>query len=165
MQLFLNSEVELKLKNNRKIMILAAAMTISSLSVDMNLVNANERVPDLIEVENLNWIKPPQLPGLSFTWVSGSEREHGLYVLRVRLNKGTKIPAHTHPDQRLSTVLSGTLYVGFGETYQQQKLMAVEPGNAYIAPANTPHFIWAKDGDVVYQETGVGPTATQMIVQ
>jgi hypothetical protein len=29
----------------------------------------------------------------------------------------------------------------------------------YVAPQGVPHYVYAKDGDVVYQEAGVGPTA------
>ena len=29
-----------------------------------------------------------------------------------------------------------------------------------VAPANVPHYLSAKEGEVVYQESGVGPTAT-----
>jgi hypothetical protein len=31
---------------------------------------------------------------------------------------------------------------------------------AYVAPANQPHQLWARDGAVAYQESGVGPTGT-----
>ena len=128
-------------------------------------LQADELLPQPIEVQTLNWIGPPPVPGLMFTWVAGSEQKQGLYALRVKLEQNTKIPPHTHPDQRLSTVLSGTLYVGFGESFDENKLVAIESGNAYVAPAQTSHFIWAKDGEVIYQETGIGPTATKMINQ
>ncbi len=124
---------------------------------------ADDGLPEPIEAEKLNWISPPPIRGLEFTWVTGSEQKQGLYAIRVKLNPGTKIPPHTHPDQRLSTILSGTLYVGFGEIFDESKLIAVEQGNSYIAPANTPHFIWAKEEYVEYQETGIGPTGTQII--
>jgi quercetin dioxygenase-like cupin family protein len=81
-------------------------------------------------------------------------------VFRVRLAQGGKIPVHTHPDTRNSTVLSGTLYVGFGDTADETRVVAVPTGAVYVAPANVPHYLWARDGDVVYQEGGVGPTAT-----
>ena len=87
------------------------------------------------------------------------EKEAAPYVLRVRLDQGGRIPVHTHPDTRNSTVLSGTLYVGFGDIADETKMVAVPAGGVYVAPAHVPHFLWARDGDVVYQEGGVGPTA------
>ena len=71
-----------------------------------------------------------------------------------------RIAPHTHPDERNSTVLSGTLYVGFGAVFDASKVVAVPAGAVYAAPANVAHYVWAKDGDVTYQEVGIGPTAT-----
>ena len=70
-----------------------------------------------------------------------------------------------HPDERSSTVLSGTIYVGFGEIFDEARLVAIPAGAVYVAPANVPHYVWAKDGEAVYQEAGVGPTATTIITQ
>jgi mannose-6-phosphate isomerase-like protein (cupin superfamily) len=89
--------------------------------------------------------------------------ERGRTLLRVRLKKGGRIPPHTHPDERNSTVLSGSIYVGFGQTFDESKAVAVSAGAVYVAPANVPHYIWAKDGDAEYQEAGVGPTATVIL--
>ena len=38
-------------------------------------------------------------------------------------------------------------------------------GSFMIVPAGEAHWSWAKNGDVVYQETGNGPTATNLIKQ
>ncbi len=129
----------------------------------VNQPQAQDLLPELIEPEQREWISPPPVPGLKFLWVTGSEQQQGLYALRVKLDQNTRIPPHTHPDQRLSTVLSGTLYVGFGDVFDESKLIAITAGNSYIAPAQTPHFIWAKESEVIYQETGVGPTGTQIL--
>ena len=40
----------------------------------------------------------------------------------------------------------------------------VPAGALYVAPANVPHSLWARDGDVIYQEAGVGPTANTILV-
>jgi quercetin dioxygenase-like cupin family protein len=109
------------------------------------------------------WTTPPAIPALRGAWMIGSEREPGSYALRVILTKGGKIPPHTHPDTRYSTVMSGTLYVGFGTAEDPASMVAVPAGAMYVAPANTPHYLWAKDGEVVYQEAGMGPTGTAIL--
>lgn len=76
---------------------------------------------------------------------------------------GGRIPPHTHPDARNATVLAGTLHVGFGATFDAARLVAIPGGAVYVAPANVPHYGWAKDGDVLYQEAGVGPTGTAFV--
>jgi len=121
---------------------------------------AQVEIPAPVMPESLLWFSPPNNPSLQGTWVHGAEQNTGLYILRVKLAESGRIPPHTHPDERNSTVLSGTLYVGFGETFEESKLVAIPAGGLYVVPANVPHYIWAKDGEVMYQEAGVGPTAT-----
>jgi quercetin dioxygenase-like cupin family protein len=96
-------------------------------------------------------------------WVIGGEQTPGPYLLRVKVAAGGRMPPHSHPDVRNTTVLSGVLYVGFGATFEAAALVAVPTGAVYVAPANVPHFLWARDGDAVYQEAGVGPTTTSPV--
>lgn len=127
------------------------------------LANAEPFVPEPVLPESLEWFSPPSNPGLKATWVVGAEQASGLYALRVRLAAGARIAPHTHPDVRYSTVLKGTLYVGFGATVDESSMVAVPAGAVYVAPANQPHYLWARDGAVEYQESGVGPTGTIVI--
>jgi len=121
---------------------------------------AQPAAPQPILPEALQWAGPPDNPQLEGAWVVGAETEPGPYALRVKLAAGGRIPPHTHPDTRYSTVLSGTLYVGFGTDADDASLVAVPAGAVYVAPGEVPHFLYAKDGDVIYQEGGAGPTAT-----
>ena len=112
---------------------------------------------------SLRWASPPGMPGLQAAWVLGAEASAGPYVQRVRVAAGERIPPHRHPDSRHTTVLAGTIYVGFGDTFDEAKVVAVPAGAVYVAPANVPHFVWARDGEASYQESGVGPTGTQFV--
>jgi quercetin dioxygenase-like cupin family protein len=116
--------------------------------------------PKVVTPNSLVWSSPPNWPHIKSVWVLGAESRPESYALRVILMKGGRIPPHTHPDTRYSTVLSGTLYVGFGEVVDDSKLVAVPEGAVYVAPARVAHYLIARDGDVVYQEGGTGPTAT-----
>jgi uncharacterized RmlC-like cupin family protein len=60
-------------------------------------------------------------------------------------------------------VLSGSIHVGFGELFDERKVVVIPTGGVYVAPAGVPHYVWAKDGDAVYQESGFGPTATEFV--
>jgi len=126
-------------------------------------VTAENTMPSAINPADMVWISPPGIPGVHIAWVLGAEQQPGLYCLRVKLDKGAVIPPHRHPDERNSTVLSGTLYAGFGEVVDDSKLVAVKTGAVYVAPAGIDHYLVAKDGEVVYQESGFGPTATELI--
>jgi quercetin dioxygenase-like cupin family protein len=117
-------------------------------------------VPVPILPDSLRWVSPPSVSGLQMAWVLGTEQKPGAYILRVKLAGGARIPPHTHPDERNTTVLAGVLYVGFGRVFDEAKVVAIPVGAVYVAPADVSHYIWAKDGAVMFQETGVGPTAT-----
>jgi quercetin dioxygenase-like cupin family protein len=100
---------------------------------------------------------------MQFAWALGVESEANPYVLRVKLAKGATIPPHTHPDARITTVLEGTIYVGFGNAVEPDRAVAVPKGGIYVVPANVAHYLLAKAGDALYQENGVGPTGTAML--
>lgn len=127
------------------------------------LAHAQAGAPAPILPDSLRWVSNPNLSGVQVAWVLGTATGPGLYAFRVRLAPGSRIPPHTHPDERNTTVLAGTLYVGFGEVFDESKTVAVPAGSIYVAPANVPHYVWAKDGDAMYQESGIGPTGTTII--
>ncbi len=135
------------------------AFALGLLWVALGVAASDPPAPEPIVPEALQWGGPPDNPQLRGAWVVGSESEPGLYALRVRLSEGGRIPPHTHPDTRYTTVLEGTLYVGFGSEADDARLVAISAGALYVAPAGVPHFLFARDGDVVYQEGGMGPTA------
>ena len=128
-------------------------------------VMGQSSAPVPILADSIRWVSPANIPGLRVAWVLGAEQKPGPYILRVMLANGTRIPPHTHPDDRNTTVLSGTIYVGFGRTFDESRLVAIPTGAVYVVPANVPHYILAKDGDAMYQEAGVAPTGTVMTAQ
>ncbi len=139
--------------------------TIALLTLAVAPAIATPAAPVPVLPEDLRWASPPNNPAAQAAWVVGAEGTVGPYLLRVKLAAGGKLPPHTHPDTRSSTVLTGTLYVGFGTTFDAARMVAVPIGGVYVAPAGVPHFVWAKDGDVSYQEAGVGPTTTTPITE
>jgi quercetin dioxygenase-like cupin family protein len=144
---------------------LVLIVALASLASCARTIRAPEGGPAPVLPEQLRWFSPPGNAALQGAWVVGGEHARGPYVLRVQLAAGGRVPPHTHPDDRTSTVLAGTLYVAFGATFDETKVVAVPTGAVYVAPANVPHSVWAKDGAVVYQEAGVGPTATVPITR
>ena len=63
--------------------------------------------------QDFKWFTPPTNATIHGAWVIGSEQAADPYLFRVRLDAGGRMAPHTHPDTRNTTVLSGTLYVGF----------------------------------------------------
>ena len=67
---------------------------------------------------------------------------------------------HTHPDERIVTVLSGNFYLGAGPTFDESKAKELKAGSVIVVPPNVVHWGFAKDSEVTIQEIGVGPSAT-----
>jgi hypothetical protein len=87
-----------------------------------------------------------------------------MYAYRTSITANTKRQPHFHPDDKIVTVISGTLLMGYGEQFDETIMKALPPGSVWTEPARQPHFVWAKDGDVVIQVVGAnGPTGTTQI--
>ena len=105
------------------------------------------------------WLDAP-VAGVKTAVLSGSLSQAGLYILRVKIAKDAKLMPHTHPDVRYTTVLSGDMHFGFGETFDPGRMKSYPAGAIIAIPANTPHYVWARDGEVIVQDVGIGPTGT-----
>jgi len=96
----------------------------------------------------------------------GDPSKPGLYVDRIKFMPGTKVMPHWHPDTvRTVLVMSGTFYFAVGEQWDESKLTAYPAGTLYSEPAKTPHYAWAKDGEVILQVTAIGPTGNTPIAR
>jgi quercetin dioxygenase-like cupin family protein len=115
-----------------------------------------------ITTDELRW-GPGRVPGHEIAPLIGASNKPGAYVERVRFPAQTVSRPHSHPEDRSYTVISGTWYVGYGDTYDATKLKALPPGSFYTEPANVSHFSLTKDEAVVVQISGNGPSATRFI--
>ncbi len=101
-------------------------------------------------------------PGLEQANLVGDPAKPGPYTIRIRFPKGYGIPAHTHPDAREVTILSGTYATGYGERFDPAGLKVLPAGSFYTEPANVPHYIEIKE-DVVLQVSGTGPSGRKYV--
>ena len=143
----------------------AITLILSLESLFAGFASAQTQTPIALDPENFSWRSFPDNPALESAWVLGKGKEPGPYILRVKLAAAGRIPPHTHPDERNSTVLQGVVYIGFGSTFDESKLVAIPTGAVCVIPADVPHYVWARDGNLIYQEAGVGVTATIFIDQ
>jgi quercetin dioxygenase-like cupin family protein len=79
-----------------------------------------------------------------------------LYTIRSTLNKGMKFNPHANTDDRVISVVSGTLYLGAGEKVSSTDQRAYSPGDLIHIPAHTMHYFTAPEGDVVFDQFGRG---------
>jgi quercetin dioxygenase-like cupin family protein len=133
------------------------ALAVAALTV-IAPISAGEAIK-VVAPDAIDYVQEAKVPGVATAIVAGDPAQ-GPYTMRARLAPGAKVPAHTHPDERTVTVLAGIYYLGIGMSFDENQLHAYEPGTVIVVPAQTPHYLWAKDGEVIIQETGNGPTAT-----
>jgi len=117
-----------------------------------------------ITPNELQW-KPGRVPGHEIAPLIGDSTKPGPYVERVKFPPNSIAQPHTHPEDRTYTVISGTWYIGYGDTFDATRLKALPAGSYHTEPANVSHFSMIKDEGVVVQITGNGPTATRFVVQ
>ena len=87
----------------------------------------------------------------------GDPTKAGPYVIRVKLPADVRMMPHQHPEDRIYTVLSGVFYIGLGDVFEADKLMAFAPGSVIVLPGGQSHFHWARSGEYVTQVTAIGP--------
>lgn len=95
--------------------------------------------------------------------LKGDPTKPGLYTLLLRVGPNTRIEAHSHPDDRVATVISGTWYFGYGRQFDEAALKALPPGSFYTEPPNSNHFALTRGEGVTIQITGTGPSGTTYV--
>ena len=113
-----------------------------------------------ITTDELVW-KPGRVPGHEIAVLIGDSTKPGPYVERVKFPPNSISQAHSHPEARAYTIISGTWYVGYGDKFDPAKLKMLPAGSFYTEPANVNHFSQIKEDGVVVQIVGNGPTATR----
>ena len=113
--------------------------------------------------DDLEWQDNPEIEGVENASGVGNLQEEGLYAAFGRMSEGAVFPAHTHTDDRLTTVISGTMYYGIGEEFDEDNMTAYPAGSVIFTPAGTPHVMWVQEGQAVIQESGDGPSGTEFL--
>jgi quercetin dioxygenase-like cupin family protein len=117
--------------------------------------------PARISPDDLAWSPSPL--GFQIARVAGDPTKAGMYANRVRFPAGLRIQPHFHPDERIVIVLSGTVYFGYGEQFDEAGMQALPAGSVWTEPARLPHYAWAKNGEAVIQVIGNGPSGTTAV--
>lgn len=138
------------------IVLLSAIASISS----ANSTSSTAQVQSVL-LDDLDWQANPNVSGVESAIALGNPTNSELYVLFGKMAAGTEFPPHTHPDDRITTVISGVMYYGVGEQSDSNDIQSYPAGSVVYTPAGTSHYMWTKDGQTVMQETGRGPTGIE----
>lgn len=122
---------------------------------------------DALHVETpaqMTFTPDPAHAGYASAVLVGDPKQPGVYAVRTRLPANIRIEPHSHPEQwRIATVLSGTLYYGFGDTFDESKLQALGPGSLVVEPKGAPHFALTRGKEVMLHIVGQGPAGTDPV--
>jgi quercetin dioxygenase-like cupin family protein len=113
--------------------------------------------------ESLTWVEPAPLPGARLAVVQGDPSKEGLFVYRLKMPAGYRIPPHLHKASENVTVLSGVFFIGLGEKLDQSKGQELPVGAFFSVPPDHPHYAWVGGTETVVQVHGVGPTDLRFV--
>jgi hypothetical protein len=113
---------------------------------------------DMINPGAVKWGDPPPvLPkGAKIAVLKGDPSKPGPFVMRGMFPSNYKVAPHTHTQPENITVLSGALYLGFGDKMDTKTGHALQAGGFHYLPGKTPHYAYTK-GPTVVQIHGEGP--------
>lgn len=147
--------------NHRFLRLIVPAFTVALLP--LLLARADEPVPmTRLAPSDIDALQKPGT-AVKMTPVLGDSTKPGLYSVRVTIPAHTRTPVHTHRDNRAVTVISGTLRVGYGTSYDAKALKELPPGSFYTEPASQPHYTETQDEPVLIIVTGWGPSDTKVV--
>ena len=87
-------------------------------------------------VEAVNWSTIPieeVTPKMHRQIIAGEK----VMIARMKFKDGFKVPLHSHENEQVTSVLSGTIRFWFGEDRSQE--MELGPGDSVVIPPHLPH--------------------------
>jgi len=115
--------------------------------------------PNIQAADSLEWADaPPGLPaGGKLTVLDGDPGKRGSFIARLKMPADYKIMPHTHPAAERVTVISGTLYVGTGDTLDENAGRKLSAGDFIVIPKGSKHSAWTATEEAVIQIQSEGP--------
>ena len=134
----------------------AAIATLAQMRLTPDEVRANQAGSD-------EQIGSSLLAGVTTKVLSGDPSKPGFYAIILSVPANTTIAAHSHRDDRMATVVSGTWQLGYGDRFDEHALKRLPPGSVYSEPGGGNHFARTGADPVLVQITGTGPTDTRYV--
>jgi hypothetical protein len=142
------------------LLITLAALLIASVSAVAGEKTDTGKMPahTMYSPADIKWTDaPPVLPaGAKAAVLEGDPSKPGYFAMRLKTPDGYKIMPHWHPNVERLTIISGTLYLGLGDKFDESKGHAMTAGTYATMQPEVHHFAWTK-GETELQITTLGP--------
>jgi hypothetical protein len=82
--------------------------------------------------EEIEW-KPFEAfpPSARLAIAVGQPLREGPYTIRVKVPGGVKLMPHSHPEDRIYTVISGIFYIGLADKFDAREVTSLSAGQRY----------------------------------
>jgi uncharacterized RmlC-like cupin family protein len=100
------------------------------------------------------------LAGVKTKILQGDPSKSDFYTILLFVPAHTTIAAHSHRDDRMAVVVSGSWNFGYGTRFEEKALKKLPPGSVYSEPGHLNHFARTDDLPTVVEISGYGPTDT-----
>ena len=140
------------------------AATVSFLFAFTPARSDNDKISEIVNPTDIKWQDGPATlaKGAKVAVLEGDPSKEGPFVMRIKLPDGFRVMPHTHPKDERVTVISGTLYLGMGDKFDEKAGKAMSAGYYGRTGAGMKHFGWVK-GETVIQLHGEGPWAIEYL--
>jgi hypothetical protein len=136
------------------------SLTIRTLISSASVVIGLALAPWAVQAQDHHIVMPPDqvkfgpapqaLPaGAKIAVLQGDPSAAGPVVLRLAFPANFVVPPHWHSNAERLTIISGTLYVGAGDTVDRQGSAALAAGGYAYLPPKMHHYAWTKAAAVV----------------
>jgi quercetin dioxygenase-like cupin family protein len=134
--------------------LVTVAAAASSFAADVDRTAVDFTVPSEIK-----WVRNAAGTNESAV-LFGDPSKPGPYVVRLKWLPGNMSRPHFHPNDRFFVVISGTWWMGTGETFDPESTVPVPAGSYVIHYAGKVHYDGAKNEETVIQVWGMGPATS-----
>jgi len=105
--------------------------------------------------QDIKWVADPS--GIDRATLLGDPSKPGRYIVLARWHAHHMSAPHFHPNDRFIVVVSGTWWVGTGNSGDPNKTVPMPAGSFITHFGGQVHYDGAKDEDCVLEITGEGP--------
>ena len=140
-------------------MIVLAVLSLVVVTSSGYAADIDRTAVDLTAPPDIKWVKNAAGTNESAV-LFGDPSKPGPYVVRVRWFPGNMSRSHFHPNDRFFAVLSGSWWMGTGETFDPNSTVAAPAGSYVIHYGGKVHYDGAKTEETIIQVWGMGPATS-----